>query len=400
MDTRTDAAGCRQWVWLLMAALVFLLGQSVAFAQPSCCSGSGCCGGPPEQACTLTYGARGVVRDSVTGEPIPNALVTVLILSGSSEADGSFDVSASRHETCHVDYYYTLLVTAPGYDPYELSLYTSAVYPTLAIELDPEGASDPDATPTPTRTVYPGPSPTAIMCPIKTPCVLGEHPRPCGDPCGLGCGCEPCGECPRPGWVPAPRPNVCDCVPDPNATPPPPPTPGNCFFPTPPHCAIGETAQCGGCNGECSCVSCEPCPPGLSYSGERNSCICLDPRTVTPTPTTDTRSSTPTPSPDSGETPLPCPTTTPISCPIGEASECDTSVDPCGICECRAVPQGPGDDDSTLSPSSGSGCGVAAPSDADWRLWSSSLLWIAIFGWRRARQLRLSPIADRRGGRS
>jgi hypothetical protein len=471
MQTRADVVDRRDWSWFWMTLILFALGQSGAFAQPSCCSGSGCCGGPPEQACTLTYGARGVVRDSVTGAPIPNASISVLNAGGASGPDGSFDVSGARAETCHVDYFYQLLVQAAGYNPYGLTLYTSAMYPTLTIELDPEDttshvtvsglvtefppcngamrgvtvalepigyqtqtsvadgrfelgnvppgdytvrvlnrcnpfgcweaetirvdaedvdlticmtAIDPGATPTPTPTVYPGPSITATVCPEKTPCVLGEEPLPCGDRCGLGCGCQACTPCP-PGTVPDPRPNVCACAPDPNITPPPTPTPGNCFFPTPPLCPVGQTAQCvteDGCDSDCSCVPCEPCPPGLSYSGEPNSCLCLDPRTVTATPTPDTRTSTPTPSPDSGETPIVCPTRTPLACPTGENTVCDTSVDPCGLCQCRAVPQGP-EDDVSLGASSSDGCAIAPSSDAGGSLWSWSLLLIAMLGRRR-----------------
>jgi hypothetical protein len=60
-------------------------------------------------------------------------------------------------------------------------------------------------------------------------------------------------------------------------------------------------------------------------------------------------------------------------------------VDPCGICECRAVPQEPGDEDSTLSAISSDGCGIVAHPDADGRFWSWSLLLIAVVARQRRR---------------
>lgn len=134
MIVRSISARRRRFV---LAAVTFCLLRQGAFAQDSCCDGSGCCGGPPEQACTLTYGARGVVRDRVTGDPIADATIAVLDLSGASAADGSFEVSGTRPETCHLDYYFLLIVSAPGYEPYTSTLYTSATFPEVTVELDP-----------------------------------------------------------------------------------------------------------------------------------------------------------------------------------------------------------------------------------------------------------------------
>lgn len=544
MTARAGLVSREQWLWFCIAALVFLLGQSSAFAQPSCCGGSGCCG-PHGQACTLEYGASGVVRDSVTGAPIAGAFVGVLNVATESGADGTFAVTGARPDTCNLDYYYSLISYAAGYEEFATSLYTSAMFQTFDIMLNPVGTSDrftvsgtvaefppcngrmrgvgvilepggwstqtsvdandggrfafygvlpgvytvrvvpgcnpygcwnpeplqveagdvdvslcmspidPNATPTPTPTVYPGPSRTVTVCPVKTPCIIGEQPLHCAERCDLGCGCEPCPECPE-GKVSAPRLNVCECVPDPNVTPGPTSTPGNCFFPTPPLCPVGQTAQClteDGCDSHCSCVACDPCAPGLSYSGEPNSCVCLDPRTITATPTPDTRTATPTPdicalptpplcpvgqtphcvqtdcligcscepcndcpeglvfsgepnrcecvdprtpsqrptatpSPSSGETPRVCPSSTPVLCPTGEAVVCDTAIDPCGLCECRAVPQQPGGEDASLSPDSNGGCGIVAPRDAKGTLWSWSLLFAAAVSWQRSRRRR------------
>jgi hypothetical protein len=370
-------------------------------------------------------------------------------------------------------------------------------------------ATGPTPSPTPTPTA--GPSATFTVCPVRTPCVLGERPKFCEERCGIGCGCEACPAC-APGEVPANGPNFCECVPEnggPTATPtrtpnlclfPTPPlcpigqtancphvpcgstdagcfcqtcppcpedqvysgafnscecvdprtftltpTPGNgdasptptpafCVFPTPPLCPIGETPHCvsNECIVGCGCEPCDPCPPGLTYSGDINSCECVDPNapTRTPTPTpygcfptepvdcavgeyascgpdcgctclpcgdcppgleadlsspgcncVDPNMPSPTPTPThvvhSPGTPS-CPTRTPLSCAVGETTVCDTSVDPCGVCNCRAAPQEPADGDSSLSPNSSGGCAIGSPRDAAATLWSWSLLVIAL----------------------
>jgi hypothetical protein len=59
------------------------------------------------------------------------------------------------------------------------------------------------------------PTPTPTVCPVKTPCAMGEQPRLCVDqPCGLGCGCEACPRC-NPGQMPVSRVHLCECVADP-----------------------------------------------------------------------------------------------------------------------------------------------------------------------------------------
>ncbi len=109
---------------------------------PPCCGGSGCCGfgGGPPNPCTLTYGAAGTVRDGVTGLPIAGATIRVLDLPAvTTGADGMFSVSGSREETCNIDYYFSITVSAPGYRDYQDTLYTSAVFSSRDVELDPLG---------------------------------------------------------------------------------------------------------------------------------------------------------------------------------------------------------------------------------------------------------------------
>lgn len=363
-------------------------------------------------------------------------------------------------------------------------------------------AIGPDPSPTPTPTA--GPSATFTVCPIKTPCVLGERPQYCEERCGVGCGCEQCPDCPD-GFVSAPLLNACECIPDPNVTPPPTPTrtmtscptvtplscplgkgplcddavcqchceecapcpsgsaflvagsclcagaetptPLPCLFPTPPLCPIGQTANCphvpcGTTDAGCFCDTCPPCPDGLNYGGGFNSCACVDPRAFTVTPTPDLGTSptptpnicafptpplcpvgqtphcistecivgcgcepcepcpdglvysgeinrcdcvdpnaptrTPTPTPNLGDTPPSCPTRTPPLCPTDTTIVCDTSVDPCGVCNCRAVPQEPVGEDSSLSPSSSGGCATTSPRDAEATLWFWSIPVIAL----------------------
>lgn len=521
-----------QWFWFWVSALLFLLSQSVALAQPSCCGGSGCCGGPHGEACTLTYGAKGVVRDSVTGDPIAGAFIGLLNVGGESGADGRFEVSGSRPDTCNLDYYYSLIVEAAGYEEFAVSFYRSAMFQTFDIELNPAGSSDrftvsgtvaefppcggrmrgvgvllepggratqtsfdasdggrfafygvlpgayvvhvvpgcnpygcwsseelkvegsdvdvslcmspidPNATPTPTRTVYPGPSITSTVCPLKTPCMLGEQPLRCGERCGLGCGCEPCPQRPD-GKVSAPRFNFCECIPDPNVTPPPTSTPGNCVYPTPPLCSLGQTALCvteDGCDSACSCIACDPCQPGQVYSGEPNGCLCVDPAqfTLTPTPTPTptgptptvcpqrtacpdglypapcfepcglscgceaTRPPTSTPTPVKVSTPTSCPAKTSPLCSRDETLDCDFRIDQCGgcqcapcspcpqgfergngACECVVTAQPPDTRDDEAGMASG-GCGIVAPRESDAAVWT--LLLGALVLWRGQRR--------------
>lgn len=189
--------------------------------EDPCCRGSGCCGGPSGEACTLVYGASGTVRDAVTSLPIAGARITVLDVSGLSAADGSFNVGGSRADTCNVDYYYSIAIGAPGYRDYRMELYTSAVFPHLDIALEPSPTPTPTLdtttlTPTPTP-ACPFPAPTAPLCPV------GQEPECVSGPCLVGCRCKPCPPCPF-DQVYSGYTNRCDCVAEP---PSPTPTPSD-----------------------------------------------------------------------------------------------------------------------------------------------------------------------------
>ncbi len=80
------------------------------------------------------------MRDSVTGLPIAAATIRVLDLpAATTGADGMFSVSGSRAETCNIDYYFSITVSAPGYRDFHEALYTSAVLSSRDVELDPIG---------------------------------------------------------------------------------------------------------------------------------------------------------------------------------------------------------------------------------------------------------------------
>lgn len=135
---------------------------AAAVAQPPCCSGSGCCGRPLPDPCILTYGASGVVTDASSGLPIAGATVMVLDLPETlTDSDGRFTVRGSRRETCNVDYYFSLSITAPGYHGYFESLYTTAVLPSRVVALEPL-----DALPTATLlNATPTATPPTNLCP-------------------------------------------------------------------------------------------------------------------------------------------------------------------------------------------------------------------------------------------
>jgi hypothetical protein len=282
--------------------------------------------------------------------------------------------------------------------------------------------------------------PTPTPCPIQTPCILGERPRPCADPCGLGCGCESCPPC-APGEVLAPHANACECV-DPNASPTPTPTPNPCHFSTPPLCPTGHRIDCAPdvCPEDCRCEPCAPCPDGLVYS-EVDQCACVDPTQFTPTPTATPTPTGPTPTvcpeksrcpdsqrprpcsdpcglhcgcePDPGNTDTPtpavvvtgtpCPVQTQPQCGPDQTLDCDVGIDQCRPCQCApCAPCGPGfqrgdrpcecvaiaaqppaDRDNEASVGSSGSCAIAAPSGSDGVSWG--LMLGALILWRGSR---------------
>lgn len=209
------------------------------------------------------------------------------------------------------------------------------------------------------------PTPTPDICVFPTPplCPVGETANCVANGCIVGCSCEACPTCPD-GLVYSGEPNRCDCI-DPNAPRTPTPTPNICPPAQEPQCAAGEYVACGP-DCACDCLPCADCPPGMQPDDAPNSCACVDPNGPTRTPT-------PTAFPP--QTPPICPTRTPLSCDQGESTVCDTSVDPCGVCECRAVPQQPSGDGLSNGPSSSGGCAVAtADSDSSVLAWSLLLM--------------------------
>lgn len=201
----------RSWVPTVAFAVLVCQG-AVAAALPdaSCCGGGsgGCCGlsGDFAVPCTLHYGASGTVSDAETGEPIAGARVTVNHgLSTTSAADGSFSVSASRPDTCNIDYFVEVVVQAEGYETYPDGLYSSAPLRHVDVRL----AAIRTPTPTPIRTPTPDPCafPTAPQCPI------GQEPECVSNEQCVGCRCKPCLPCP-PGYHFADRTNVCECTHD------------------------------------------------------------------------------------------------------------------------------------------------------------------------------------------
>lgn len=190
------------WCWLVgLVLLAAGTAASAAVPLPSC---SGCNPYEDEQ-CVLTYGAAGVVQDAATGEPLAGATITVLDLQTVSAADGSYRVEGTRPDTCTLDYFYSITVAATGYVPFSIMYWASSTFSNLTVALAVEGD---------------GGEPTPTVCPVATPCILGERPHPCADaPCGLGCGCEPCPPC-GDGEIRGPRIHACECMPEPGATPP------------------------------------------------------------------------------------------------------------------------------------------------------------------------------------
>lgn len=337
MEAKAGRVGLLELSFLVTIVLLF---PPVASAQaPSC---AGCY--PDGQPCTLTYGAAGAVRDSVTGQAVAGAAITVLDLATTSAEDGSYALSGARLEQCHLDYYWSLSATAEGYERYELALYATDTNPGfLEILLDP----------LPPATVFPvqgfvaefpacagrmrGVTVTLQPLGLSTQTTVGvdgglfafEAVPPGNYTLTVSPACNPFG-C----WRETPvvvtdefvQTAVCMDGPAP-AVPPTPtrtPTP-HCLFPTPPLCPIGQEPDCitGECVVGCGCKPCEPCPHGQVYSGTLNRCDCVS---VPPTPTS---------------TPCPGPVLTP--CPLGERPNfcapelCNAG---CGCEECPSCPAG------------------------------------------------------------
>jgi hypothetical protein len=209
-------------LWRSSAIALLLLsawcGAAAGQGLPPCSE----CGARPNEPCVLVYGATGVVRDKATGEPIAGATVAVLSLEGMTAEDGSFHLETSSETRCYPDYLYSFSARAPGYEPYSFSFYATFTFPQLTVELERQSE---------------GASPTPTVCPARTPCAYGEHPRPCADqPCELGCGCEPCPTCGE-GEVLSTSANSCECVVEgTQQTPTPTPTPSPPALPTASSC--------------------------------------------------------------------------------------------------------------------------------------------------------------------
>jgi hypothetical protein len=306
------------------------------------------------------------VRDASTGLPIPAARVRVLDLDPVlTDAAGGFRTSGSRADQCNLDYYYSITVTAPGYESYSLDLYTNALFPTLEVELQPVGAA---AVFTVSGFVAEFPEcdgrmrgVTVSLQPlglsVQTSLDGGEFSFtdvPPGDYVLSVDGCNPFG-CWRDTSIRVAGADVetriCMVAPTPRPTPTPTFSPTACVQPTAPLCAVGEKPRCGAdaCVAGCDCAPCDACPDGEVYSGERNRCDCV-----------------------------PCPVATP--CPSGQRRlPCDA---PCGLgCGCE---DSPGDSATRTTTSSG-GCAVTRPHDP-WPelplLWALGLLALC----RRARR--------------
>jgi hypothetical protein len=340
---------------LSYVALFFLVGlampSSPAEAQLRSCAGCF----PDGEPCTLEYGASGVVRDSATGLPIAGALIDVLGLTTESASDGSYAVRGTRQETCHLDYYWSLSVSAEGYEPAELAYYaTDTLSENLELPLDPivpatgftiHGivAEFPACTGR-MRGVTVTLEPLALTAEtsvgpdggvfefVDVPpgeYVLRVSPR-----------CNPFG-CWRPTRIQVVdsfvRVDVCMD----ELTPAVPPTPTQTRTPTVPicpertPCVLGDKPREQGCTPDgcglgCGCEPCPACSSGEVLAPRFNVCECVPNDVTDPTPR-------PTP------TGTPCPVQTPPICTAGQESICTAEGDCLPLCECRpcaACPEG------------------------------------------------------------
>lgn len=128
------AATRRHLRWMVALLLFPTLAPGTVDGQPPSCAACSAFG----EQCTLEYGAAGTVRDSATSLPIAGAAITVVDLSTVSDADGSFAVRGTRPETCHIDYLWSIHISADGYEPLRLSGYfSSGSAPLSEFSLDP-----------------------------------------------------------------------------------------------------------------------------------------------------------------------------------------------------------------------------------------------------------------------
>ncbi len=281
-----------KWMFRVVLVLVGfgLGGVTPSWAQPSCCTGSGCCA-PDGDACVLEYGARGSVHDATSGDPIVGAAIEVLDLDPVfSGADGSYLVAGTRPEQCQLDYLYSIVVSAIGYQPYSASLFTNAVFPTLDIELAPV-EREPGYTVSGYVAEFPacsgrmrgvGVTLEPIGLSADSSIDGGEFSFsdvPPGDYVVSVAGCNPFG-C----WRGSPI-SVVDgdvqtavCMNEPTPTPEPVFTFTPCATATPPLCELGEGLRCtaDSCGGRCECFACEPCPAGQLPTDVPSSCECFD----------------------------------------------------------------------------------------------------------------------------
>ena len=292
---RADAANRRGIIAALLALTIFasVLPPAAAAPLPDC---SGCDPTRVEQ-CGLHYGAYGVVSDQLSGVPIQGATITVLDLEGVSGADGSYHVEATRPEQCHLDYFYTVQATAPGYEPFFLQLYANFTFIEMSIGLVPENAP---------RYAVSGTVAEFLPCSgrMRGVTVVLE---PLGLSVQTGLGPDDGGtfrfEGVRPGnyilrvaqdcsqiegcWRETPVQVVAaDVSADVCLEPDVEPSPTACPVATP--CAIGQFPRpCleHPCGLSCGCEPCAPCPEGETRAPQASLCECVPGSAPTPTAT-------------------------------------------------------------------------------------------------------------------
>lgn len=296
---RADAANRRGLIAALLALTILIVVPAAGAAPLPDCSG---CDPTRVEQCGLHYGAYGVVSDQRSGAPIQGAIITVLDLQGVSGADGSYHVEATRPEQCHLDYFYTVQATAPGYEPFFMQLYANFTFIEMSIGLVPEGEARYAVSGTvaeflPCSGRMRGV--TVVLEPLGLTAQTGLGPDdggtfrfedvPPGDyTVRIAQGCSQLDGCWRvtPVQVVDADVSVNVCLEPDDAEP----TPTQCPVATP--CAIGQFPRpCleHPCGLSCGCEPCAPCPEGETRAPQAGLCECL-PGSIDATPT-----ATPTP---------------------------------------------------------------------------------------------------------